>query len=60
MLLNTGAGGHNYNIISTSNASGIGGGNFSIGDATTSNNIFQYSSSTNEYTFPFWEEVVIV
>jgi len=51
-LYNTGTGGHIYNLISTSNDSGIGGGKFSIGDATTSQNIFEYSSSTNEYTFP--------
>lgn len=51
-LYNTGTGGHIYNLISTSNASGIGGGKFSIGDATTSQNIFEYSSSTNEYKLP--------
>lgn len=52
-LQNTGAGGRNYNIISTSNASGIGGGNFSIGDASSSQEIFRYQNSDNSYTFPF-------
>jgi hypothetical protein len=31
-LANTGTGGRSYNIISTNNSSGIGGGRFSIGD----------------------------
>lgn len=34
-ISNTGAGGKTYNIISTSDASGIGAGKFSIGDAST-------------------------
>lgn len=36
LFSNTSAGGRNYTIISTGNASGIGGGKLSIGDATAS------------------------
>lgn len=50
-LNNTGAGGKRYNIISTSNSSGIGGGRFSIGDATSGENRFEINSA-GEITIP--------
>jgi len=56
-LQNVGAGGHTYNLISTSNASGIGGGRFSIGDGTSSLNRFEIDNSgaitfNDAFTFP--------
>jgi len=51
-LKNTGVGGKTFNIISTSNASGIGGGKFSIAEASSSDEIFQYDSTTQEYKLP--------
>jgi hypothetical protein len=53
----SGTGGRVYNIISTSNSSGIGGGNFSIGDATAGASRLNIDSSgaitfNNAYTFP--------
>lgn len=52
-LSNSGTGGHIFNLISTSNSSGIGGGKFSIGDATASQNLFEYNSADNTYKLPF-------
>lgn len=48
-LKNSGAGGKTFNILSTNNSSGIGGGKFCIGDATSSENILEYDSTTQEY-----------
>lgn len=45
VLENTGTGGRSYAIISTSDASGAGGGNLSIGDATAGINRFMIDST---------------
>ena len=44
-IQNSGTGGRAYSIISTSNASGINGGMFSIGDATSSTNLLMFDAS---------------
>ena len=46
-LSNTGTGGRGYNIFSSSNGSGVGGGNFVIGDVTASAARLTISSAGN-------------
>lgn len=48
---NNGAGGLQWNIISTSNASGTGGGNFSIGDATNSHEYIRINGNDSQILF---------